>query len=228
MKELMGDFIQECQNQMDSIEDILFSLLNKPEKQEVEEAINVIFYTFHTLKGGASILKLENLQRITLTAENLMRVFRSDSNLWSVDHIEIFTQTVGQIRKLIELLEVEEDDKKFESDTDDLVQFLDYRRVEIEESFSLEINLKKFDQDEAPTASLIDVLDRVGNILSLLVEHPDSLDDGFPSAALDQEQNPKIQKLNPSYLRLLSDVLKHHRELEKKRLTILQSKSRLQ
>lgn len=66
---LVQDFIAESREHIESAESALLSLENQPEN---EETLNLIFRSFHTIKGMAGFLNLTPINRLAHVSENLL------------------------------------------------------------------------------------------------------------------------------------------------------------
>ncbi len=80
--ELLKTFVAEGQDMLDEVEPQLIEFKEKTETESSidEEALNSIFRMFHTIKGTAGFLELNNLQNVIHEAETIPDLFEQISN----------------------------------------------------------------------------------------------------------------------------------------------------
>ena len=72
MRDILHEFVIDSREMVEDIEPVLVEL----EETYDEEQINTIFRCFHSIKGGAGFLNLNNIQKLTHSAETLLDLFR--------------------------------------------------------------------------------------------------------------------------------------------------------
>ncbi|HQH26363.1 MAG TPA: Hpt domain-containing protein, partial [Oligoflexia bacterium] len=77
-QEILQAFIVESLDLLDSLEPKLIELQQACEKTGAadNDLINAIFRPFHSMKGGAGMLELNNITSLTHTAETLLDMIR--------------------------------------------------------------------------------------------------------------------------------------------------------
>jgi chemotaxis protein histidine kinase CheA len=76
--ELVQCFVADSREMIDDAEPYLIELQQSCESGAAvdEEALNTIFRLFHSVKGGAGFLQLDNVTKVTHEAETLLNLFR--------------------------------------------------------------------------------------------------------------------------------------------------------
>ena len=113
--ELAAEFVFECTAHLDSIEDQILELEQRPEDLDL---VNAVFRPFHSMKGGAGFLNLKAIQALAHETETLLDRCRKqqlavdapviDLTLQSVDTLK---QLVGNVARSTELLQGKPVDK---------------------------------------------------------------------------------------------------------------------
>ena len=69
--ELIQSFVSESQEMIDEVEPVLLGLQESEDDGSVSQhdSINAIFRLFHSIKGSAGFLKMENIAAVTHEAE---------------------------------------------------------------------------------------------------------------------------------------------------------------
>ncbi len=73
--ELIQSFVAESQDMIDTVEPILIGLKESDGVADME-SINSVFRLFHSMKGAAGFLKMDNIATVTHHAETLLDAFR--------------------------------------------------------------------------------------------------------------------------------------------------------
>ncbi|MFO0735334.1 MAG: chemotaxis protein CheA [Labilithrix sp.] len=102
-KELFGEFVEESRRNLSDAEAALLALESSPHDRE---AIATVFRAFHTIKGTAAFLALDEVSRFAHAAENLLSQMRAgevhcvgrNANLAlrSIDILRAFIEEVAQ------------------------------------------------------------------------------------------------------------------------------------
>ncbi len=98
-KELLGDFIIEATEHLENADVQLLSLETEPHNQD---AINAVFRAFHTIKGVAGFLALDEIQALAHEAENLLDKARKDTVELVGPCIDIIFDAVDSLKKCID------------------------------------------------------------------------------------------------------------------------------
>lgn len=100
--EILGDFILESRENLESIELNLIDLEESPDDKEI---INAIFRPFHTLKGISGFLDLRKINVLSHATENLLDSARTGKCV--IDNLitDVVLQSVDVLKKLIDSVE---------------------------------------------------------------------------------------------------------------------------
>ncbi|MDA8404289.1 MAG: chemotaxis protein CheA [Desulfobacteraceae bacterium] len=100
--EILGDFIIESRENLETIEVNLIDLEENPEDSEI---INAIFRPFHTIKGISGFLDLRKINALSHATENLLDSVRMGH--LTIDHeiTDVILQSVDMLKKLIDTVE---------------------------------------------------------------------------------------------------------------------------
>lgn len=99
---LLHEFISEARSHLDDADVQLLTIENDPEDPE---ALNAIFRSFHTIKGGAGFLELEEVQKLAHIAEDLLDKARKGNLALSGSVIDTIFDSVDTMRRLIDGVE---------------------------------------------------------------------------------------------------------------------------
>lgn len=105
IKILINDFVLECQERLDRIEDQILAI----EKKDIcksEEDLNVIKREFHTLKGNAGMMGFKNIQEIAHSAED--KIVKIREGEFSIDDI---LDDIDTIRRLVDCVKLKGTDE---------------------------------------------------------------------------------------------------------------------
>ncbi|MCK5580024.1 MAG: response regulator [Candidatus Omnitrophica bacterium] len=100
--EMLVGFSREGQRHLISARNSLLVLESVPTDKE---SIENIFKTFHTIRGLADFLELEDICYLTNTAQSMLDMARKDQLAFAGDVAVLTTQAVGDLQKLLELLD---------------------------------------------------------------------------------------------------------------------------
>lgn len=96
--DLISDFVVEAQEHIDNIDSKLLMLETDPEDSDI---LNAVFRVFHTLKGAAGFLALDDIARLSHTIENLLDLARKHDLVLSGNKIDVVFETIDQMNKLV-------------------------------------------------------------------------------------------------------------------------------
>src|SRR3954468_10927997 len=102
MNALLEQFILEARELVNEASDELLALERAPGDQH---RIDVVFRTFHTLKGGAAIADLPDMTRLLHVGEDLLSALRDRKVLFTPDIVDALLACVDQIGRWIADLE---------------------------------------------------------------------------------------------------------------------------
>jgi len=124
--ELFDTFISEGHDMLDEVEPRLIELQERTESDSRidGEVLNSIFRIFHTIKGTAGFLELDNLQKVTHEAETLLDLYRSGKVRPAPEHVRLLLRTSDFIRNILANIERYMHDRGFELEAEKIVEEL--------------------------------------------------------------------------------------------------------
>ena len=102
-KEILTSFVAEGYERLDDSE----AQLSKLGDGDNTAQLNSVFRLFHSVKGSAGYLGLENIKMLTHEAETLLDVFLKEKIPVTQDALDVVYNTIDALRKLISLAERE-------------------------------------------------------------------------------------------------------------------------
>lgn len=120
IKEIIGEFVSEAYHLLEDAEDVV-DKLNHTYNQN---SVNVLFRLFHSLKGSAGFLNLNNIKKLTHSAEDLLSQFRERVIVPSKSHIDVIYETFDLLEKQIKTTKKKYSDTGLENQTNMLIQKL--------------------------------------------------------------------------------------------------------
>ena len=100
--DILGDFILEAKENLESIEINLIDLEQSPEDTEI---INAIFRPFHTIKGVSGFLDLRKINALSHSTENLLDSSRQGNFIIDHEIADIILKAVDALKQLIDKVE---------------------------------------------------------------------------------------------------------------------------
>lgn len=97
--ELIAEFITEAKEHLNNLDVQLLTLETEPENEEI---LNAIFRVFHTIKGAAGFLLLEEIAKLAHQSENLLDKARKKELLLTGPAIDVIFSAVDTMKQLIE------------------------------------------------------------------------------------------------------------------------------
>ncbi len=97
--ELLADFVTEATEHLDAADMHLLTLESEPDN---DEALNAVFRAFHTIKGVAGFLALEEIGSLAHEAENLLDRARKGELVLAGGAIDVTFDAVDALKNLIE------------------------------------------------------------------------------------------------------------------------------
>jgi len=113
-KELLLEFVQDGKDMLEDIEVTLLSL-NADDDGIVnftKDDIDTMFRAFHSIKGGAGFLLLDNVKEVSHSAENLLDMIRSAKIPFQSNYIEILILSSDFVKDTLDVVSVDMDDKR--------------------------------------------------------------------------------------------------------------------
>ena len=97
--DLISDFVSEAQEHIDNIDSKLLVLESNPEDPDI---LNAVFRVFHTIKGAAGFLVLDDIARLAHTTENLLDLARKRELVLTGHRIDVVFESVDQMNLLVD------------------------------------------------------------------------------------------------------------------------------
>lgn len=136
---LLRDFIAEGLEYIEEIEVNILNLENEPENKEY---INTIFRPFHSIKGVASFLNLEQIRSLAHNLENLLDKARNGEISVTPSLIDVVLDGADALKTLIGQLQDTLEGKNVDESVLD-IPALKARISKIEQGFDTEVGAKK-------------------------------------------------------------------------------------
>jgi two-component system chemotaxis sensor kinase CheA len=114
-KELLNDFFEEAQMQIDSLEQNILTLETNPRDKN---AIDEIFRAAHTLKGGSATVEMDEIARFTHIIEDLLDDIRAGKLQIDEEITNCLLESIDIIKKMIRLRQA---GKVFKENIDGLI-----------------------------------------------------------------------------------------------------------
>lgn len=121
-REIIQEFVQESQDTLEHLEPTIIELGQKAGDPDV---LNQIFRLFHSMKGTASFLELNNIAKVSHAAENLLDLIRSgDLEMKIPDHVNLLIQASDFAKEALDYIESNLDDDGMSEEADKLSTLL--------------------------------------------------------------------------------------------------------
>lgn len=144
--EIFAAFVEEGNEMMDDVEPQLVELeQSQDDAGNVDlEVVNSIFRLFHSMKGSAGFLELDNIVKLTHKAENLLDIFRKEEAQLEGPDVTLLLKTIDLLRKVMEDLAETGQDDAYEAEVNGQVA-------------ALQVSISaKLDPGSAPAAAVQD------------------------------------------------------------------------
>jgi two-component system chemotaxis sensor kinase CheA len=126
--EMVKDFVTESRELLDTAEPQIIELERTAASGSVDgEILNGVFRLFHSLKGTAAFLDLQNIISVTHEAETLLDIIRKKGADITPSHVDLLCRTSDFIRKVLDRVESHLDDEGFEAEAEFLIN--DFRNA---------------------------------------------------------------------------------------------------
>jgi len=100
--DLLRDFLAEGEDHLKAVENNLIDLETNPENAELLDAI---FRPFHTIKGVAGFLNIEEIQRLAHEFENYLDAVRSHEIEFTTDAVSLVLEGVDAFREIFNAIQ---------------------------------------------------------------------------------------------------------------------------
>jgi two-component system chemotaxis sensor kinase CheA len=100
-EEILADFLIEAGEILEQLQEQLVELENNPEDANL---LNAIFRGYHTVKGGAGFLSLNELVDICHGAENVFDVMRNGQRTLTPELMDVILQATDEVVQMFELV----------------------------------------------------------------------------------------------------------------------------
>ncbi len=121
MRDILHEFVVDSKEMLEDTEPLLVEL----EEIYDEEKINNIFRCFHSIKGGAGFLNLNNIQKLTHSAETLLDLFRKGKLDFTSEHLDLMVTVCDQIGNILNNVDSRLNDEGFEAEIDMICSSID-------------------------------------------------------------------------------------------------------
>ena len=101
-KETIRRFLTESYDRLDEAETYLMALENDMKEKDT---LLALFRVFHTFKGDANLLEHEDMAILSHATEDLLYQVREESIVLSGSIIDIVSESVDQLRRLLSVME---------------------------------------------------------------------------------------------------------------------------
>lgn len=124
--EFLELFVNESREMISEVEPILIEILENAKKSgEIDsDSLNMVFRLFHSMKGSAGSLELNNLASLTHKAETLLDIFREKKAEMNSEHLDVFLRTLDLAALFLDQIEEFNNDDAYESEKQTLVEEL--------------------------------------------------------------------------------------------------------
>ena len=99
--EILQDFLIEATEILEQLNEQLLELEKNPEDQEL---LNAVFRGFHTIKGGASFLSLDNLVEVCHVSEDIFNQLRNGEKQVDANLMDVILRVLDTLNDMFETL----------------------------------------------------------------------------------------------------------------------------
>lgn len=96
--DLLADFVSEVQEHIDNVNNRLLVLENNPDDKE---HLNAVFRVFHTIKGAAGFLALDEISKLAHMTESILDKARKGELQLSEGRLDIVFEAVDEMKRLV-------------------------------------------------------------------------------------------------------------------------------
>ncbi len=122
MKEIVGDFVQEALEFLESLNENFIELEKDPENKEL---LNTIFRAAHTIKGSAGFLGFQNIVELAHSAENILNKLRQGEISLTPDMMDYLLKAIDTLKAMIIIVSKTGTEGDATSDNTELIKKLD-------------------------------------------------------------------------------------------------------
>ena len=97
--DLFTDFFSEAMGHLDTAENTLLTLENSPEDSEL---LNLVFRAFHTIKGAAGFLNLDDIIHVSHVVEDVLDSARKNQLVITSSILDVVLESVDLLKALLE------------------------------------------------------------------------------------------------------------------------------
>jgi two-component system chemotaxis sensor kinase CheA len=97
--EILQDFLIEAEEILEGLNEQLVELENSPEDADL---LNAIFRGFHTIKGGAGFLALENMVNVCHKGEDVFNLLRQGERVVDADMMDTFLKVLDTLHSMFD------------------------------------------------------------------------------------------------------------------------------
>ncbi len=119
MQEIFQSFLVETREILEQLDVDLIEIEKRPDDVEL---LNQIFRSFHTIKGTSGFLGLDKLQKVTHRGEDILNKLRKGEILLNDEIVDAILKAYDAIKELVDVIE---EKKEEDFDTDDILNDLD-------------------------------------------------------------------------------------------------------
>ncbi len=105
LAEIRADFVAECREVIQDIEPTLVRLDSETDPAVVSDALAKVFRLFHSVKGSAGFLGLDQVVRVTHVTESLLPPLRQDPSRLSPQHVTEFCAAIDTLTTLLDAVD---------------------------------------------------------------------------------------------------------------------------
>jgi len=116
-REMIQGFVADGHELLDELEPDLIELHKSCEEgggADIDK-LNAVFRLFHSLKGAAGFLKLQNVARLTHEVEGMLNVVRDGRIMLTTERTDVLCRACDFVRTLLQAIEAQGHDRGFES-----------------------------------------------------------------------------------------------------------------
>jgi len=99
--DLVQGFVDDCRDNLDSIESVLMDIESADEHQQ-HELVNTVFRLAHSIKGGAGMLGLDNIKALAHKLENTLHMVRSREIVPTHEVVDVLLKGFDRLTALVD------------------------------------------------------------------------------------------------------------------------------
>jgi len=209
MDEILGDFIIETTELLESLDEDLVALEKSPKDADL---LNKIFRTFHTIKGSSSFLGFDKITQLTHKLEDLLNMLRRFELELTPSIMDAILLSVDKLKSMLELVKSNKpiDDVDVEQEIQKLIAAQEGKETlkQEEQQSSLETEVLQETQEAQEETKEQEALSE-SDLVKLQIEE---LSQEEP---VSKKTNLSDEELNAEIQRLLAQRMKEDEERRK-------------